>query len=205
MKCFAYGDKNPGKNPPCVPSSFDSFVVSFFAGLLPVYGGCGGLFGRWWIFCSQRDEKCASFWNAIGQFFPASRGEAERLAALQSHEDQGPGQIGSKHSLAGLHQQHPQLWDNTSELVDMALNATGDTCFLSEAEGRSKLVNLHWVSSLWLFADKRVFLHFWSHTFFAQVCWVLMQKLSADKKGGRYCMSTFFLRGYLWSGQNGSK
>ena len=38
-----------------------------------------------------------------------------------------------------------------------------------------------------------------------QACWVLMHKLSADKKRGRYCMSRFFLRGYLRSGGSGSK
>ena len=39
----------------------------------------------------------------------------------------------------------------------------------------------------------------------AQACRVLMHKLSTDKKGGRYCMSRFFLRGYLRSGRSGSK
>ena len=39
----------------------------------------------------------------------------------------------------------------------------------------------------------------------AQACRVLMHKLSADKKGGRYCMTRFFLRGYLRSGRSGSK
>ena len=37
----------------------------------------------------------------------------------------------------------------------------------------------------------------------AQACGVLMHKLSADKKGGRHCMSRFFLRGYLRNGRSG--
>ena len=39
----------------------------------------------------------------------------------------------------------------------------------------------------------------------ARACRVLMHKLSADDKGGRHCMSRFFLRGYLRSGRSGSE
>ena len=34
----------------------------------------------------------------------------------------------------------------------------------------------------------------------AQACRIFMHKISADKKGGRHCMSRFFLRCYLRSG-----
>ena len=46
---------------------------------------------------------------------------------------------------------------------------------------------------------------FLTRTKMAQACRVLMHKLSADKKGGRYGMSRFFFWGCLKSGRSGRK
>ena len=150
-----------------------------------------------------------------GKVPDANRGARERAESKQADESIGHRLLFSSLPLLPL-----------GSLTDWMSTKSSNThvcvCNFSALLWHQMYLSCHLLEALWSLLDWKIgylsnmdilkigkpirYWQNWSCNFvLAQACWVLMHKLSADKKGGRYCMSRFFLRGYLRSGGSGSK